>query len=261
MISFPSLLSVTVLSDVMNELLEMISGCEGSEKKDCWGCAMKDAGHSMFSKPTVVKCFGRPKTMVITEQPNVSPKKIAELGKDWNPSRLFIDEFNKELQARHPFFRKMDKIFSGRLSSDFDRNSQAFHSIYWTHFVKCSGQLRYWKEYTVKNKPRFNACADKFLFDELRTLRPELIVAVGGLAATWILKKVSDERLRSLNWREIIWKELEQVILKKKEPLEIEMDDLKFRLFVAFHPSGNNSVGIWINDKLKELVRESLPVH
>lgn len=66
-----------------------------------------------------------------------------------------------------------------------------------------------------------------------------------------VIKKASNE----INWKDFIWNELEQVILKKRQKKEIEIADLKFELFTFVHPSRQNPER-WLNDKLKILLKD-----
>lgn len=173
----------------MEQITRRISECPGVQ--NCWGSVLSTCGKSivreLFPRPTIVRCIGKPKTMIITEQPNVNLKALKEWKNDWNPTERFVSEF----ENCHPFFRDMNKLMNERLYPNYDKSKKAFHSYYWTHFLKCPGRIRSIKEFKTTKECRLdkNACADHFLLDEIKELRPKTVIAIGEHANRWLLKK------------------------------------------------------------------------
>jgi uracil-DNA glycosylase len=82
---------------------------------------------------------------------------------------------------------KIDDLFHGKFLEDFDAEHMSFSRFYWTHYIKCPGNLR-----NQKFKLRglnLDVCADTFLLKEVDVLRPELIVCMGEHASTWIFEE------------------------------------------------------------------------
>ncbi|NWG11276.1 hypothetical protein HXY33_05975 [Candidatus Bathyarchaeota archaeon] len=131
----------------------------------------------------------------------------------------------------------------------------SFHKFYWTHFIKCPGNLRN-KAFKLSGLNQ-KICADTFLLKEIQVLRPKVIVCMGEHASSWILSKTGFQG----KWTKMLWEEIEQVAGKKKQIPEKEIAgcDVKAKIIVLPHPSGINPLATLLNQKLRELLTALLP--
>jgi hypothetical protein len=221
-------------------LFEEITRCTGKPK--CWG-----EKNPKCRKPVVLPCK-QPKVMIITEQMNVSGKEMEKVREDWDPSKDLLNLIReaKEKKKRIGIIPKINDLFDGKFLQDFDINAMSFNRFYWTHFIKCPGNLR---DRNFKGRGVVKeVCADTFLLKEIRELRPELIVCLGGYASRWILTPVK--------WTDMLLKELEWVIKGETQipEREIQACGHQAKIVVLPHPSGRNPLATTLNEKLKTLL-------
>ncbi len=116
-------------------LFEDIERCSKADR--CWGQLENSCAYG----PVVVPCSSKqPKVMIITEQPNLTRPNNT---KHWNPSAKMIEHLIKAQKGkRSGIAPKINDMLRGELLSDFDKRHGRFNDFYWTHFIKCPGQLR-----------------------------------------------------------------------------------------------------------------------
>ena len=239
-------------------LFEDIRTCGGIYQKDgknvcCWGA------FTGCLRPVAVPVAGLPDVMVVTEQVNLWKKEWRE-NKPSIPKNMSEELIKSMVEVKRGRWRRgviprIDEVFSGRFLGDFDENRKCFNRFYWTHFIKCPGNVR--KPVKEKEKEECekldeNACADKFLVKEISVLRPKVIVAMGAYASKWILCKADYKG----DWREKLWSEIEKVARGDTDIPEskIEGCDHRAKIIVLMHPSGANTWAKFINNKLKPLI-------
>lgn len=133
--------------------------------KEIWKEIKKydDPNCPLKTKPLLFRIPKRANVMVITEGPNVEEKaeNIASL-------------------ANHPTFTFLQPMFKGKFRP-LGRGATA----YWTHLRKCPLREapralgRTTDEDKRKGHKALRICAGKFLLQELKALKPKLVVAVG----------------------------------------------------------------------------------
>jgi len=231
---------MNVYNTRFDDLCEEISSCHG--KDDCWGVK-----NLIYKKPVVLPCKEKPDYMIITEQMN--PRNMLD---DRSSSEVLLDyiirvKSGKEKTGILPI---INELFSGEFLRDFDTENKIFKRFYWTHFIKCPGNIRK-RRFNLKGI-NYNICADTFLLKEIRVLQPKLIVCMGKLASEWILNKVGYRK----EWTELIWEEIEKIVKNDKEVEEREITECnhKAKIIVLPHPSSINPLASFLNKKLKNLL-------
>jgi len=229
-------------------LFEEIKRCTGID--GCWGYK-----NPRCRKPVILPCKQHPKFMVISEQMNLREKewkrKPENIPENWDSSKEMLNLIRdtKERGRRIGIIPKIDELFDGKFLEDFDTGSMSFNEFYWTHFIKCPGNLRN-RSFEHRGLV-LNVCADTFLLKEIQILRPEVIVCLGEYASTWILRKTGYDR----KWTDMLWEEIEWVISREKYIPERRIGyDHKAKIIVMPHPSGKNPWATVLNKKLKYLL-------
>lgn len=225
-------------------VLTSIQRCQ--KVRGCWG----DRNPNFF-RPIVVPCKRRyPKVMIVTEQANTRGRGNSD--PNWDPARRLLNHVRETgrggIRGVAP---KINKLFEDAFLHDFDEKSGSFNEFYWTHFIKCPGNFRKKKEFNVKAL-KANACADKWLLEEIQELKPKLIVTFGASASTWVLLKTGYKE----KWTERIWDEFKWVLKGRNVPY-VNIGSVKTKLIVALHPSGLNPLAITFNEKIGALVKTS----
>ncbi|MEM3565190.1 MAG: hypothetical protein QXR19_18320, partial [Candidatus Jordarchaeaceae archaeon] len=197
------------MRESMVTLFDEIGRCVG--EVSCWG-----GKNPKFRRPVVLPCKQKPDVMIVTEQMNVRKewrKNPEVIPAAWDPSieLLSVIKEVKEDKRRKDsgIIPKIDELFNGRFLEDFDTENMSFRKFYWTHFIKCPGNLR--NSNFGRNAPKLNICADKLLLKEIKVLNPQVIVSMGGHASTWILRKTGYPH----EWIDMLWEEAERVIIKE----------------------------------------------
>jgi uracil-DNA glycosylase len=245
------------MGENMITLFEEIRCCGG--KEGCWG--KKNPG---CRKPVVIPCKRRPNVMIITEQMNIHEKEWRKnpenIPRDWDSSKELLNVIRqtKEGGRRIGIIPKINMLFDGKFLDDFDVEDMSFNKYYWTHFIKCPGNVR-----SLNFERRglaLNICAETFLLKEIRFFRPEVIVSMGGLASKWVLEKTEYKN----EWTDMLWEELEWVIKGERQIPEREIPECNHRakIIVLPHPSGINPLATLLNKKffpkLKVLILQEL---
>jgi hypothetical protein len=214
-------------------------------KRDCWG-----KNNPEFRKPFVVPYAGQPRIMLITEQ-LLPPKHVPE---DWDPVKTLVADIithRKDKKCKGTI-HSVDKILYGKLLQDFDESACHFKMFYWTHFIKCPGNLRDRKRFELARLD-LEACADNFLGHEIRILQPRLILTMGKHASNWVLKSANcDDK-----WTDWVRKELRSVFRDEIEIPTVRIEDLETRLVVMPHPSGLNPLSMFNRD-LQRLIKKEI---
>ena len=216
---------------VYHEFFEAIRNCKGNER--CWGM-INPPPH-----PVVVPCLCKPDIMLVTEQrPETKDKNLIE---------ELIEQ--KQTNTRKGIIPALEDFFNslGGFLSNLDEEQRGFRRIYWTHFIKCPGEIR-----KKRTNVDLQACAKKWLIKELTELKPKIVVTMGANASKWFLEQANYK----IDWREQIWKEFEAII-QKKPLLKSSINGNEFLLIVAPHPSGVNPLR-WFNEKLAILLTKNI---
>ena len=205
-------------------IFSVIRACKGVKEKNrvCWGLKAD------CIKPVVLPCSEpRPEVMVVTEQPNIPIEEP-------NPYRYMLEYLEKcQKRGRDGTAPIIDEMFGGGFLRDCNPKDirHPFRKLYWTHFIKCPGNIRQRRKFPEKRYLNKNACADRHLCKEIEELKPRLIICMGSLAGKWFLRRIergirgfesryewfaklfesSKEKSASEVWMEAIWRELEMV--------------------------------------------------
>ncbi|MDL1957347.1 MAG: hypothetical protein LWW95_09955, partial [Candidatus Desulfofervidus auxilii] len=113
---------------------------------------------------------------------------------------------------------------------------------------KCPGNFR-----RKRRKFNVNACADKYLRREIEVLKPSLIICVGGMASSWILRNYEDSlhpTLRVKDWRERLWLQILGNITS------IQIGGWTAKIVFLFHPSERSGIGWFIDRKQKNIIEK-----
>jgi hypothetical protein len=225
-------------------LFEDIRRCPGDDC--CWG-RWSPAAYG----PVAVPCRARqPKVMVITEQPNLARKNASE---PWNTSERMTDYLKQSKRGLPGIAERIDGMLGGALFSDFNEQDGRFTDFYWTHFIKCPGQLRQKRKFGGRGRLREGACADRWLLAEIKALKPTIILSFGAQASTWILSKAR----YGGKWTDWVWDEFRRIITNQEAPTA-DVDGFGTTLIAALHPSGANPLALSFNEKIGQLVKASL---
>ncbi|MEO0262530.1 MAG: hypothetical protein ABIM62_02285 [candidate division WOR-3 bacterium] len=218
----------------MNKIFNKIEKCEGAksvnknkEEKNCYGLSY---GLKEEIKPVVLKVKSEKiKTMVITEQPYKGVSKNTKSTSD----------IHWEKKNSIPW--KLKELLGAEFKESIENGDGRF---YWTHFIKCPGNFRKGR----KGKIYREGCADKFLEEEIKELQPDHIISVGALGSSWLIKKYKD---KNKDWREYLW---QQIVDKKT--VKIKINGKEIPVIFLPHPSGNNPLGWFIAQKLKDFIKK-----
>ena len=234
----------------IGDLFCEIRNCVGRE--NCWG-----KRNEICLNPVALPCGQRPEVMIVTEQKKVQK---SEIPKEWNPTKELLDFITeaKKGNRKKGIILRIDKLFNGRFLEDFDTDERVFHKFYWTHFIKCPGNLRN-RNFDLSSRMDKDICAETFLPKEIQVFRPKVIACMGKHASSWILKKSGYPD----DWMEMLWREVEWVVKENKQipGRAIETKDYKHKakIIVLPHPSGKNPLYTFLNEKLRPLVTTMLP--
>ncbi len=173
-------------------------------KERCAFCPLKN------SKPLIFVPDRDVKIAVITEGPNreEDPELIASI----------LD---------HPIYTYLLVLFGCKFSPT--ENATA----YWTHLRKCFIKSRDNKP--IVDEKKGNAAVricKNYLVDELKAVKPELVIAVGGQVKDYLYKISKDRRIAG-NLREVFMNNIFE---------NFRLGELKFDLAVLPHPSGKNRI-------------------
>jgi hypothetical protein len=164
------------------------------------------------------------------------------------------DRLPETEQARAARDRGEDRRYArGALFSDFNEQDGRFTDFYWTHFIKCPGQLRQKRKFGGRGRLREGACADRWLLAEIKALKPTIILSFGAQASTWILSKAR----YGGKWTDWVWDEFRRIITNQEAPTA-DVDGFGTTLIAALHPSGANPLALSFNEKIGQLVKASL---
>jgi len=238
------------VEDDAKEIFKRIRDCKGID--DCPG---KSSPCPIVLAPKGEKV----KIMVITEQPGKKTWENMEekLGIPEPEIRELCTSNREELYERFREYVEREKggalgELKKYLGDEFTNSiKHGGEKYYWTHFIKCPGQIR-----EIRGNEKKEVCANTYLLEEIFALRPELILSFGRSASEWILRHSS---LDKKNWRDYV-KEEENRVEKgdfKAQKMEerlyeiaketcIEAEDGKERkkhktkVCFFFHPSGAN---------------------
>jgi len=216
---------------------------------DCWG-----SKNPSCMKPVIVPNVGKPQIMLVTEQ-MAAPCHIS---KDWNPNEDLIRTIRdcKNGKVDRYTIPNINRTLYGRFLQDFDDRKCAFSKFYWTHFIKCPGDLRNKKKrFNVKGLD-YDACANAFLTDEIRAFRPGLIITMGKYAGDWVLRKAN----YPAEWIDFVKDELRSVFSSRKQIPTVTIENITTRLVAMPHPSGQNPLSIF-NKDLQELIKNGILDH
>jgi len=132
---------------------------------------------------------------------------------------------------------------------------------YWTHFIKCPGQIREKRE---NEKVDEEVCANTYLLEEIFALEPKLILSFGRSASEWILRHstlgkkkwgVVREEIRSAVRSGFKAQGMEARLYEIAKETCIKAGDRKHETKVCFfyHPSGRNWRRCWNDEIFKAL--------
>ena len=212
-----------------HELFEEIRKCKGFDK--CWGITHPPPN------PVVVPCLDKPEIMVVTEQ--------RPSGKEFNLIEDIIKAKRGELTKG--IIPKMEVFFRKGFLKNFDTEKRAFEKFYWTHYLKCPGNIRKRKRKGTDLK----ACAEKYLLKEINILCPKVVVTMGNQPSKWLLNKLGYPK----DWNDRIWEEI-QCVIQEKELQKFKINGREIQVVVMPHPSGINPLGHLLNNKISELFSE-----
>lgn len=225
------------------DLFRDILSCQAHE---CWG-----ERNPEFYKPIVLPCKRQhPKVMIVTEQPNIEGRGTFD--PKWEPTNEFLEEIRltKRGEPTRGIIRPIDEMFEGRFLKDFDEKKSKFDEFYLTAYIKCSGNFRNKRKFSRKE---LDVCANKWLREEMRSLRPRLIVTFGAHASTFVLSEINYKN----KWTDRVWEQFKWIIKGIQVPY-VETDYLRFKLIVALHPSGQNWLANPFNKRIQTLVLNCL---
>ena len=253
---------------LFQKLYERIRDCKGIDN-----CPGKSSPY-----PIVLPNYGQVEIMVITEQPG--KRTWENMAKELKKRKNIAKELELESEIRELCTSNREKLYEmfreyveceeggalGELKKylgDEFTNSikHGGEKYYWTHFIKCPGQIR-----EIRGNEKKEVCANTYLLEEIFALRPELILSFGRSASEWILRHSS---LDKKNWRDYV-KEEENRAKKgdfKAREMEARLyeiaketcikaeDGRKYETKVCFfyHPSGRNWRRCWNDEIFKAL--------
>jgi len=171
------------------------------EKRNCKGCPLKDAPQLLLNVDKKVN------VMVITEGPNVEAPK----------------EFITSI-ANYPTFMYLQTLFKGNFHP-YGKDA----TVYWTHVRKCFIKNCKGRRFVDKKgeKKALKVCSDAYLEDEIKTVKPKLIVAVGRKATDFLSRY--NQKLKS-----------KLKTLMTSENLTVIIDGMVSEVVVVPHPSGRS---------------------
>jgi len=145
----------------MHKIFAEILGCKGRD--NCWGVATRPS-------PVLLRTTGKVSVMVITEQRPTQKEKETKLEDE-------LKRVKEDRLSPSNVINSINSLFSRKFLNDFDAKEKVFRKFYWTHFIKCPGNLR-----ESRRKSDLDACSGYWLPKEIRTLDPQLIVSFGAYA-------------------------------------------------------------------------------
>jgi hypothetical protein len=155
--------------------------------------------------------------MVITEGPGEKWEKQLPINKDHVVSLI-----NKTL---YPY---LYTLFGGRFEP---RGPQA--NVYWTHARKCVPRGKGQEE-----RKALRICRESYLGDEIRSVRPKVVVVVGKQAFEFFARR--DDRLNG-KYLDLFTKQADDRFTN------VEICGVTFDLALVPHPSGLNRFWNWSN--------------
>jgi hypothetical protein len=192
-----------------SNLGEIIPHVESQYKERCSKCPLKEMDRLIFPLEKEVR------KMLVTEGPGEKRGKQLPINKDHVVSIL-----NKTL---YPY---LYTLFGGRFEP---RGPQA--NVYWTHARKCvlNGKGR-------EEKKALRICRESYLGAEIRSVRPQVVLAVGQEAFEFFAGH--DNRLEG-NYLDVFTRQTNDIFRN------VKIDDVAFDLALAPHPSGLNRFWNW----------------
>ena len=177
------------------------------------------------------KCRDMKTKLPLLFMPNRQVKIVLVTEGPWGEvSRAEIDQVKRHVLSpgnifMYPF---LYTIFNGKFRPDGDIEREP-STAYWTHMRKCFMK--------GEKSQMLTACSEAYLRDEIRLVKPSLIIAIGGCAAKWFARY--DQTLRSQ-----LKISLEKAFLEQKDRF-YSFDDSELSvdadLVVLPHPSGQNA--------------------
>jgi len=224
---------------LVQKLYKRIRDCKGIDN-----CPGKSSPY-----PIVLPNDEQVEIMVITEQPNKTVRKI--------PESEICERLATSTSKKYASVELREYLGDEFANSIYFRHGK----YYWTHLIKCPGQIREKRENEKVDK---EVCANTYLFEEIFKLRPKLILSFGAHPSEWILCHSS---LDKKDWQDYVWEEIRHVVkgdfkaqkmeerlyeIAKETCIEAEDGKEKHETKVCFffHPSGRNATGRYINRKI-----------
>ena len=192
----------------LSSLREILDQVES--KKRCNVCPLKEM------EPLIFKPGKGVKVILVTEGPGEKWGKQMKIDADHVLSIL-----NKTL---YPYIYT---LFSGRFEP---KGPQA--NVYWTHVRKCFLDGKTKREATKALK----ICRKAYLRDEIESVRPKLILAVGGRAFEFFCRY--DERLKG-RYLDLFTKQVNDIFRN------VRIGEMTFDLALVPHPSGRSRFWNW----------------
>jgi len=244
------------------EIFKRISDCKGIDN-----CPGKSSPCPIVLAPKDEQV----EIMVITEQPGKKTweNMAKKLGKLEPEIRELCTSNREELYERfREYVEREEKGVPGELKKylrDEFTNSikHGGRKYYWTHLIKCPGQIREKRENEKVDK---EVCANTYLLEEIFVLRPKLILSFGARPSKWVLCHSS---LKKKDWRDYVWEKIRRVVKGdfKAQEMEARLYEMaeetcikaengkerkkhKTKVCFFFHPSGANPIGQYMNEKI-----------
>ncbi len=223
----------------MNKKSNILNLCDKDE--NCFGMVrLKPHTPIMFPLPlTLVK------VMIISEQPLhlSSIDKLKELLQNPKGNNL-------------P--RRLKELLGDRFTQSIADETGVF---YWTHFIKCPGNLR-----DKGEEFNYRKCADRYIPYELQKLRPSLVICIGKSISDWCLERLTESRFfeetgKRKDWKDIV---IEQMCMEKIDccdfPLSAGSQSTSLRMKIIFliHPSERSQLGWRIDKHLKRIIDSTI---
>ena len=205
----------------MRKIKEIWRDIRGKAK--CGDCPLKDKSY-----PLLFEIKKNVRVMVITEGPN------EEACKD------FIASI-----ANHPTFTFLYSLFKGRFKPCGENVN-----VYWTHLRKCFlkiGEKPNQQDYTEDSYKALKICSEAYLLDEIKALKPKLIISVGDKAKNFFSQYIT--KLRRKKLREAVFKDGGIFY-------NINITEITFNLIIVPHPSGRNKLWTELPSNAREVIEK-----
>lgn len=124
------------------------------------------------------------------------------------------------------------------------------HTYYWTHWIKCPRQKN------RKNIYFNDACANKWIHQEINYFTPDVIFAFGEHATSFVLGRLAGCKIHNHEFTDILW-EFIRACLMDRNRRKIMLRNCNSQLQIYFiplpHPSGANNLSRLFFNKYNEL--------